>query len=172
GFSLPYVVAGQVSGGLSGNPYASATQSSNLREIETQIDPRYRAKNDTVELSADYEISPELTFSSQTGYNEDFLWSTEDYNRFNTAPGIFRYIDSSKPYLTTLVRPDGVFCDPQLGCSNRLVAQDISSEHAWQLSQEFRLASHFAGPFTFSAGGNYMHYATEENYYVFANALT
>src|SRR5262249_48676390 len=102
GFSLPYVVAGQVSGGLSGNPYASATQSSNLREIETQIDPRYRAKNDTVELNADYELSPELTLSSQTGYNEDFLWSTEDYNRFNTAPGIFRHIDSSKPYLTTL----------------------------------------------------------------------
>jgi outer membrane receptor protein involved in Fe transport len=172
GYSLPYVVAGQVSGGLYGNPYASATQSSNLREIETQIDPRYRAKNDTIELNADYEVTPELTFSSQTGYNEDFLWSTEDYNRFNTAPGIFQQIQSSYPYLTTIVSPDGIFCDPQLGCSTRLVAQDISSEHAWQLSQEFRLASHFAGPFNFSAGGNYMHYETEENYYVFANSLT
>jgi len=172
GFSLPYVVAGQVSGGLSGNPYASATQSSNLREIETQIDPRYRAKNDTVELNADYELSPELTLSSQTGYNEDFLWSTEDYNRFNTAPGIFHQIQSDIPYLKSIVSPDGVFCDPQLGCSNRLVAQDISSEHAWQLSQEFRLASHFSGPFNFNAGGNYMHYETEENYYVFANSLT
>ncbi len=51
-------------------------------------------------------------------------------------------------------------------------AQDISDERAWQFSQEFRLASNFKGPFNFSVGGNYMHYETEENYYVFANALT
>ena len=64
------------------------------------------------------------------------------------------------------------FCDPQLGCSDRLVAQDLSDEHAWQLSQEFRLASNFSGPFNFSVGGNYLHYETEENYYVFINTLT
>ncbi len=67
---------------------------------------------------------------------------------------------------------DGVFCDPQLGCSDRLVAQDLSDEHAWQLSQEFRLASNFSGPLNFSVGGNYLHYETEENYYVFINTLT
>ncbi len=66
----------------------------------------------------------------------------------------------------------GTFCDPQLGCSDRLVAQDLNSEHAWQLNQEFRLASNFSGPFNFSVGGNYMHYETEENYYVFINTLT
>jgi outer membrane receptor protein involved in Fe transport len=70
------------------------------------------------------------------------------------------------------VDPNGVFCDPQLGCSNRLVLEDLSEEHSWQLSQEFRLASNFSGPFNFSAGGNYLHYETEENYYVFSNAFT
>ncbi len=40
------------------------------------------------------------------------------------------------------------------------------------MSQEFRLASNFSGPFNFSVGGNYLHYETEENYYVFINALT
>src|SRR6185312_17527106 len=65
----------------------------------------------------------------------------------------------------------GTFCDPQLGCSDRLVAQDLNDEHSWQLSQEFRLASNFSGPFNFSVGGNYLHYETEENYYVFINAL-
>src|SRR5262249_59790605 len=30
----------------------------------------------------------------------------------------------------------------------------------------------FAGPLNFSVGGNYMHYETEENYYVFINTLT
>ena len=68
--------------------------------------------------------------------------------------------------------PDGVYCDPQLDCSDRLVAQDLSDEKSWQLSQEFRLASHFTGPLNFSIGGNYLHYETEENYYVFINTLT
>jgi outer membrane receptor protein involved in Fe transport len=40
------------------------------------------------------------------------------------------------------------------------------------LSQELRLSSNFNGPFNFSVGGNYMHYETEENYYVFFNTLT
>jgi outer membrane receptor protein involved in Fe transport len=173
GYSLPYVVAGWVSGGMRvSNPYASTTQSRNLREIETQINPVYKAKNDTVELNADYNITPALTLTSQTGYNQDSLWSTEDYNRFNTTPGIFQQILENNPYRATIVSPDGIFCDPQLGCSNRLVAQDISRERAWQLSQEFRLSSKFSGPFNFSVGGNYMHYETVEDYYVFANSLT
>ena len=65
-----------------------------------------------------------------------------------------------------------IFCDPQLGCSDRLVAEDLSDEHAWQLSQELRLSSNFGGPLNFSIGGNYLHYETEENYYVFINGLT
>ena len=67
---------------------------------------------------------------------------------------------------------NGIFCDPQLGCSNRLVAEDLNEEHAWQFNQEFRLASNLSGPLNFSFGGNYMHYETEENYYVFFNTLT
>ncbi|HEY5239061.1 MAG TPA: TonB-dependent receptor [Rhizomicrobium sp.] len=211
------------------DPYASTTQSRNLRVIETTLNPIYRAKNDTLEFNVDYNVSPALTFTSQTGYNNDFLWSTEDYNRFNTSEGAFEYTTpgndpfSDPNYLHVLTPapnglgrctfstpgdscfnqptyalctpnpavyaegtgainpntgsyygcvPAGVFCDPQLGCSDRLIAQDLSDEHAWQLSQEFRLASHFSGPFNFSVGGNYLHYETEENYYVFINTLT
>jgi len=200
GYALPYVTAGYVSGAMTGSidPYASTTQSRNLRVIETQIDPRYRAKNDTVEFNFDYHVTPALTFTSQTGYNNDFLWSTEDYNRFNTSEGIFQPISGGNTREQSLISPysdcatnftthtggDGIytnplpangyyyFGDPQLGCSDRLVVQDISREHAWQLSQEFRLASNFTGPFNFSIGGNYMHYETEEDYFVFANALT
>ena len=182
--------------------YASTTQSRNLRIIESALNPTYKAKNDTIEWNTDYKITPALTFTSQTGYNQDFLWSTEDYNRFNSAPGAFSSGASIVPGLLT---PDpnglgicqgasgsclapgdkctvssstgncsanGVFCDPQLGCSDRLVLEDLSDEHAWQLSQEFRLASNFSGPLNFSAGGNYLHYETEENYYVFVNSLT
>ena len=155
-------------------------------------------------MNADYNITPALTFSSQTGYNKDFLWSTEDYNRFNTSPDTILYQTSlslttelsAQLHLTspdgnyrvptehsasvqacavdngTDAKPTGIFCDPQLGCSSSIVAQDLSKEHAWQLSQEFRLASNFTGPLNFSVGGNYMHYETVEDYYVFINTLT
>ena len=67
GFSLPYVVAGGLSGFVNENldPYASTTQSRNLRVIESTINPHYRAKNDTLELNIDYDLSPSLTFTSQ-----------------------------------------------------------------------------------------------------------
>ncbi|HEV2562002.1 MAG TPA: TonB-dependent receptor [Rhizomicrobium sp.] len=185
------------------DPYASTTQSRNLRDIESTLNPTYRAKNDTLEFNAEWQVTPALTLNSATGYNQDFLWSTEDFNRFNTQPGIFGDQTSVYPFPTyplASVRdgnyrcddgtvamgmdciaaghgpgagvPTAYFCDPQLGCSDRLVGEDLSDEHAWQLSQEMRISSNFEGPLNFSAGGNYLHYETEENYYVFFNTLT
>ncbi len=142
------------------NPYASTTQSQNLRVINSTINPTYKAKNDTLELNTDYDVAPALTLTSQTGYNQDFLWSTEDYNRFNTAPGVFQFCPggcalASEGVITldplagtgNIPADSAVFCDPQLGCSDRLVAEDLSDEHAWQLSQEFRVASKFQRSF-------------------------
>ncbi|HEV2561632.1 MAG TPA: TonB-dependent receptor [Rhizomicrobium sp.] len=183
-WALPIFSAAEIAGVLNTQfaPYSSTTQSRNLRVIEASINPIYKAKNDTIELNADYQITPALTFSSDTGYNHDFLWSTEDYNRFNSPPGAFNNGDESSFAGVTIPDPaagtngiapySAVFCDPQLGCSDRVVTQDLSDERAWQLSQEFRLSSNFQGPFNFSLGGNYLHYETEENYYVFANTLT
>ena len=166
GFSLPFVNGATFESLLNTNvdPYANTNQSTNLRNIQSVIAPKYLAKNDTVEFNASWNVTPAITFYSDTGYNRDFLWSSEDYNRFDTSPGVF------SP--NSLVDSNGVFCDPQLGCSDRLVVQDLATEHSWQLSQEFRLASNFSGPLNFSAGGNYMHYETEENYYVFSNTFT
>jgi outer membrane receptor protein involved in Fe transport len=175
-FALPYYVGPGVEGliDFQVDPYVGTTQSRNLRVIESALDPLYKAKNDTVEFYADWSVAPELTLTSQSGFNHDFLWSTEDYNRFASSPGIF--LPTNGPDVpterTTLITADGDFCDPQLGCSDRLVAEDLSDEHAWQLSQVIRLASNFSGPFNFSVGGNYLHYETEENYYVFFNTLT
>jgi iron complex outermembrane receptor protein len=154
------------------DPYASQTQSTNLRVIQSLIKPTYRAKNDTLEFNVDYAITPTLTLTSQTGYNKDFLYSTEDFNRFDTTSGIFYPTTASFAIGATPIAPNGVYCDPQLGCSSSMVAQDLSDEHAWQASQEIRLASNFSGPLNFSAGGNYMRYHTVEDYYVFFNLLT
>jgi outer membrane receptor protein involved in Fe transport len=149
------------------NPYAGVTQSHDLRTIASLIDPKYRAKNDTFEFNVDYSVTPELTLSSQTGYNHDSLYSTQDLNRYNTQGGIF--LD---PGGNTAVGQDGLFCDPQLGCSDRLVAQDISDETAKQFYQEVRLASSFKGNFNFLAGASYLSYHTLENYQILSNAIT
>ncbi|HYM34290.1 MAG TPA: TonB-dependent receptor, partial [Steroidobacteraceae bacterium] len=59
GFGLPYVAAGEYGFELDPNvdPYASTTQSRNLRVIESAINPVYKAKNDVVELNGDYNLA-------------------------------------------------------------------------------------------------------------------
>jgi iron complex outermembrane receptor protein len=173
--AIPFVAFAAATGRLNRfDVYSSLQQSPDLRTISSALNPFYKAKNDTVELNADYSITPALTLTSQTGYSKDFLYSTEDYNRFDTAPGIF--IDTAHTSAGggegTWVGQDGEFCDPQLGCSSRLVGEDLSQEHAKQVSQELRLASTFSGPLSFSVGANYLHYETVEDYYVFFNVLT
>ena len=155
----PYVAPGT-------DPYAGQTQSRNLRVVDSLLNPKYRAKNDTLEFNVDYNISPGLTLTSQSGYNNDFLYSTEDYNRFNTVP---IFID---PGHRTLVGRDGQYCDPQLGCSSRIGGQDVSQEASEQFYQEARLISNFNGPLNYVIGANYLHYRTEADYYVFFNALS
>jgi len=153
------------------DPYASQNQPRDLRIIQSAITPSYRAKNDTLEFNADYTILPWLLATSQTGYNKDYLFSTEDFNRFDTAPGLFTQgltgFSGPEPVL-----PDGTYCDPQLGCSKTMIGEDVSQERAWQFSQEVRFASKFNGPLNFSFGGNYMHYETLEDYYVLFNLIT
>jgi outer membrane receptor protein involved in Fe transport len=172
--------------------YASTTQSRDLRVIESVRDPAYKAKSDVFLFNAEYALNPSLTLISQTGYNTDFLFATQDYNRFDTRPGIFanwgiltsptgNYVCRDGSYSPgtpdNCARPDlaqetGIFCDPQLGCSDRLAAQDLVKEKSWQFNQEMRLSSNFSGPLNFSVGGNFMHYETHENYYVFFNSIT
>ncbi len=190
GAALPIVYAAQFIDGFGANgnfgtlikgedPYASETQSRNLRVIQSAIKPLYKAKNDIVEFMMDYDVAQSLKLTSQTGFNHDFLASTEDFNRFNSNPGLF-FSSVDDPNLEgpgngdfgVRYTPGGIMCDPQLGCSDRFVGEDLSQEHAWQLSQEVRLASSFTGPLNFSVGANYLHYETLEDYYVFLNVLT
>ena len=91
GFSLPYAIALGVANAAIPNidPYASTVQSTNLRVIESTpeihgIVQRTTSLNSMPTIRFSQEL---LIFISQTGYNQDFLWSTEDYNRFNTSAG-------------------------------------------------------------------------------------
>jgi iron complex outermembrane receptor protein len=160
------------------DPYGGLSQSRDLRTISSVRNPVYRAEADVLELSVDFDITDALTFSSQTAYNEDTVYSFQDFNRFNTAP-IFN--DSTNwlapfhigpPSQWRDLSPGGQFCDPQLGCSDRLVGFDISTATGKQFSQEFRLQSDFDGPVNFSFGANYTEFETLVDYYVLYNLIT
>lgn len=158
------------------DPYGGMMQSRDLREIASFRDPRYRAKADLFMLNVDIDISPSLTFSSQTAYVEDSTYSFQDFNRFNTQP-IFTdtaqlqyWPGAGKSYAD--LAPGGVFCDPQLGCSDTMAGFDISQAKATQFNQEFRLQSDFDGPFNFSIGANYTKFDAQVDYYVMFNLLT
>jgi len=164
------------------DPYGGLMQSRDLRTIASFKDPVYRAKADVLELNIDIDLSPSLTVSSQTAYNKDTVYSFQDYNRFNTLP-IFQ--DTTKivqpfpdsegnpvPSFWVNLAPGGVFCDPQLGCSNTLAGFDISQGKGSQFTQELRLQSSFDGPLNFSAGANYTRFQTVIDYYVFYNLIS
>jgi iron complex outermembrane receptor protein len=176
GHSLPYYLPLSQIGlpvvtGL--DPYLKATQSRNLRVIESTLDPVYRANSDLAELQVSFDLTDNLSLASETAYSADTIWSMQDYNRFSTAPHAF-----NENYTFPRVRregmldADGVFCDPQLGCSDRVLAADLSTAESRQFSQELRLSSDFDGAFNFNLGANYLRYDTEDKYYVFINTLT
>ncbi|SBV34529.1 TonB-dependent receptor [uncultured Sphingopyxis sp.] len=160
------------------DPYGGMMQSRDLREVASIRDPRYRAKSDILQLNLDVDLSDSLTLSSQTAWNWDGVYSFQDYNRFNTVP-IFNdtsnweaFGGQGAPSLWRGMAPGGIFCDPQIGCSDRLAVFDVSSSDSKQFSQEVRMQSDFDGPFNFSVGGNYTHFKTKNEYYVMSNLLT
>jgi outer membrane receptor protein involved in Fe transport len=157
------------------DPYVSAFQSPDLRVIESTIDPIYRANNDLAELQIGWDITDTLSLYSETAYSTDFVYSLQDFNRFNTAPGAWQYLHNGQPTADVemgILTPEGFYCDPQLGCQNRLVGIDISTAEGRQFSQEFRLASNFDGAFNFSLGANFLRSDSNDQYYVLFNSLS
>ncbi|HEY9090728.1 TonB-dependent receptor domain-containing protein [Parasphingorhabdus sp.] len=159
--------------------YGGLKQSRDLRTVDSIRDPRYRAKSDLLQFNLDVDFTPVLTFSSQTAYNEDNIYSLQDYNRFKSLPVFTDTTNLIQPgpanpppsAFRNLI-PGGIFCDPQIGCTNTIAGLDISQAKSKQFNQEFRLQSSFDGPFNFSAGANYTRFKTLNDYYVMFNVLT
>lgn len=178
-----------------GDPFANAVQSRNLREIATSIDPVFRAKNDMFQANLEFDVTDAVKFVSQTAYARDRYFSTQDYNRYASAP-IFNdtlglvdgppqiiipmppplpplvFGEEPQPIDQTYAAPGGIFCDPQLGCSDRILSMDLSRSRSRQWSQEFRLQSDFDGAFNFNLGVNYLDFKSQDDYFVFNNLYT
>ncbi len=159
------------------DPYGGMMQSRDLRRINSVRDPKYRATTDVLELNMDFDIGDHLTLTSQSAYVQDKIYSFQDFNRFNTYPvfndslPLTRHINkTTNPFQNMLA--NGIYCDPQLGCSDTVAGFDISRARSKQFGQEFRLQSSFDGPVNFSAGLNFTRYKTEEDYFVFYNLFT
>jgi outer membrane receptor protein involved in Fe transport len=147
------------------NVNAGLVQDSNLRHIESVFEPVYQAQEDVALLNIAVDLSDTLTLTSLTSWSQDDYYTFQDYNRivpavqFNFVPG--------------LTAADGTFCDPQLGCHNRLATADISAASSVPWAQELRLQSNFDGPLNFSIGAIAIDYSAEPvDYWVFSNSLT
>ncbi|WP_212597458.1 TonB-dependent receptor [Sphingopyxis granuli] len=158
------------------DPYAGIKQSRSLREISTEFDPRFKARNDIFQINVDFDLDENVKFFSQSSYSKDYYYSLQDYNRFSTGP-IFN--DSS--ILKTIRGLDlstsglsigGVLDDPQLGPSNSILGVDMVRSKSDQWYQEFRIQSAFDGRLNFSLGANYTKFKIHEDYFVFNNLFT
>lgn len=164
------------------DPYAGQTQSQNLREIAASYDPIFRAQNDLFQLNLELDLNDSLSLVSQSTYAKDNYYSSQDYYRFvsnpvfNDSEGLYGLRDPvsgiALPLLGPGPTPGGIYTDPQLGPSNRILAVDISRSDSDQWSQEFRLQSSFDGSFNFNLGANYLNFQSIDDYYVFNNLFS
>lgn len=161
--------------------YDGVVQSNNLREISTDYDPVFRAKNNLYQLNMQFDLSDRISLFSQTTFAKDDFYSTQDYNRFpsnsvfNSSDGLGPLglpITGAKPYGESFAIPGGLYNDPQLGMSDRVLSTDMSISDNKQFFQEFRAAVDVNDRLNFHLGANYTNFKTEDNYYVFNNLFT
>ncbi|WP_333611425.1 TonB-dependent receptor [Brevundimonas bullata] len=157
------------------DPYLGVTQSKNLREISTTYNPVYRADNDVIQLNARYNVSDRVTLFSQTLYTSDSFYATQDYARYVSNP-IFNdntnvLATDGRKFVST-ISPGGMYDDPQLGLSSRMLSVDLSQSENDQFYQELRLQADVNDRFNFSVGANYLNFNTDDNYYVFNNTFS
>lgn len=155
------IIARQI-GLQSTDAFAGKTISRDLREVEVYGRPIYRPRTDIYTLNLEWDVTPTLTATSLTSYNEN-----ESYSRGDSTGGY-----SSVAFGITPFTPNGTLNDPQLGLTDRLMSESGGTAHNEQWSQELRLQSNFDGPINFNVGGIYIDYKASSITYVATNAAT
>ncbi len=128
------------------------------RKVNFDYTPVYETDETTVTLEINHDFG-DLSFTSLSGYHEASLDARNDYDSTVNL--------EIWPLSTTYQRgPDGP------STVNYLEQNDRSTSEPEQYSQEFRLASDFAGDLNFLLGAFYLEYETETHYYVYSSALS
>lgn len=131
-------------------------------------------------MNLEYGSNDKFKIYSNSSYTTDDYYSTQDYNRFVSDP---LFVNTSIPMLNILnqpininnypgAAPGGMFCDPQLGCSDRMLSADISKSNSSQFYQELRIQSKLSKNININLGYNYLNYKSMDKYYVFNNMFT
>ncbi len=161
------------------DPYGDVVQSRDLREVATSYDPVFRAKNDVFQFNAELGLGDNLKLISQTAYARDRYYSSQDYNRFVSAPVfndsaslVRNAVGAPLPMTVPGPTPGGIFTDPQLGPSDRIVSADLSRSRNRQWMQELRLQSSWDGPLNFNVGANFLDFKSQDDYFVYNNLFT
>ncbi|MDP3748370.1 MAG: TonB-dependent receptor [Phenylobacterium sp.] len=142
--------------------FLGKTISRDLREVEVLGRPTYRPRTELYEANIEWDMTPSLTLTSLTSYNEN-----ENYSRGDSTGGYSSVVFPIGPRA-----PDGFLNDPQIGRVDRLVSESGVIGHSEQWTQEVRLQSKFDGPLNFNIGGIYLDYEALNFTYVAANAAT
>ncbi len=177
------ILAGLLDGNAATDPL-----NPNLREIESFIDPDYRADQTLYTWQAEYDLTDSLTLTYLGSHNESNIVSEEDYNKlipsidYNTNAGFGLVNLVGDPlvaeFLYQTLFPGGTVTDPQLGVANSLRSYDLSGSETSQTTHELRLQSDFDGRFNFNLGAIMVDFEANEaetipaSYYVFSNSLT
>jgi outer membrane receptor protein involved in Fe transport len=172
---------GALGGFQTGDANAGKILSRDVRDIESNFDPIYRADTDIVQLHLEWDVTDSLLLTSLTNQSRNRLYNRQDYNRytpsvnFNTTPNPVNLLAAVPGYATTIyptLFPGGVVKDPQNGNYNRFTTSDIASDSDKQFSQEVRLQSSFDGPFNFNVGALYLDFSRSADYSVLFNSGT
>ena len=147
-------------------------QNHNLHDIESAVDPTYKATENLVTLNLAWDLTNNLTLESITGYNGNRGSSSEDYDRLVASSPYTPTGTTAFGALPLLLFPGGVVADPQVGTSNGQRSFDYYDTHSIEKTEEIRLTSSFKGPLNFSVGAIYIDDTELTNYYVESNALT
>ncbi|MES2724161.1 MAG: TonB-dependent receptor [Pseudomonadota bacterium] len=142
--------------------FLGKTISRDLRQVEVVGQPIYRPRTDLYEFNLEWDLTPGLTFTSLTSYNEN-----ENYSRGDSTGGYSSVLFGVTPYT-----PGGILNDPQFGATDRLQSESGGIGHNEQITQELRLQSSFDGPVNFNVGGIYLDYDAMSITYVATNAAT
>ncbi len=158
-------IVGRLGGLQPVDSFAGKQVSRNLRETELVGRPIYRPRVDLYQLNLEWSPTDALKATSLTSYNENELYTREDYT--GGYPSV--------AFPNSPLAPTGTLTDTQFGTTDRLQAIYGATGHSTQWTQELRLQSNFEGPINFNVGGIYVRYQADYKSYVasnVANALT
>ncbi len=157
----------------SGDLNANSSTPANLRQWQSYVKPIYRSKSDLLTWNTQFDVTPSITATNETSYNQGHYFTRADYDRAIPA-GTYNSSFSlpAVPGIVGAPVANGVVSDPQTGTANTLLTVDQSSNHSREFNEELRVQSSFKGPLNFSGGVNFLDYNETSDYYVISNGLT